>query len=212
MVSGSEPGTSKSVSISSDYCHVLIYPPRLPAPRLVMVSTRVLNGWLQTLSAGHSGFICGLGSALALLHLTIFHDVEKLHSAVNVAQLPLVPFKLTSFLTSFSFLIALWACNRSSCRTWSCNAPTSSVLLPFCINPPQRLYKMLSFFLCKSYSNHRMTDLLHQRPSPGNSLPTASASFLRRSPVSLLGASRHDVPYFASLSSKACSRLYFTMP
>lgn len=119
MVSGSEPGTSKSVSILSHYCHVLIYPPRLPVLRLVMVSTRVLNGWLQTLSAGHSGFVCGLGSALALLHLTIFHDVKKLHSAVNVAQLPLVPFKLTSFLTSFSFPIALWACNRSSCRTWS---------------------------------------------------------------------------------------------
>ena len=66
------------------------YSPRLPALHLVMVSTRVLNGWLRTLSVGHSEFVCGLGSALALLHLTIFHDVEKLHSAVNVAQLPLV--------------------------------------------------------------------------------------------------------------------------
>jgi len=29
-------------------------------------------------------FRCGLGSFLALLHITISHDVEKLHTAVQV--------------------------------------------------------------------------------------------------------------------------------
>jgi hypothetical protein len=34
-----------------------MYPsPRLPALRLVMVSTKVLNGWPQTLSAERNGF------------------------------------------------------------------------------------------------------------------------------------------------------------
>ena len=49
-----------------------------------------------------------------------------------------------------------------------------------------------------------------QRFSPGNNRPTASASFLRFSPRSREGASRHSVPYLVSFSSSACSFLGFT--
>lgn len=49
-------------------------------------------------------------------------------------------------------------------------------------------------------------------PSPGNNLPTASASFLLFSAISLDEESRCVVPYFASLSSRAWRRLCLTTP
>jgi len=117
------------------------------------------------------------------------------------------------FLPYFS-CYRLQTLNRSSCRVRvrSYDAQRIIRFLSFCIKRPRGFIKCFPF-IHDSYTNGTALDLLSlHRNSPGKSLPTASASFLRLSPCSRLGVSRHCDPYFASFSRRACNRLFFTIP
>lgn len=100
----------------------------------------------------------------------------------------LSPFENSSFLLSFMYLDGPWI-RYDTMGSYFLEIPV--------------------IFHPSNYSGRTVENNIY-RPSPGNNLPTASASFRLLSPICLPAVSRLVEPYWASFSSSACNRFCLT--
>jgi len=95
---------------------------RLPVPLLVMVSTRVLSGWPQTLSADHNVFFFLVSLRFGFfISVVTRHDLSRCRKITHRRKRRSITTRLVQvqvYIVSrfISLLITLSARSRSSCR------------------------------------------------------------------------------------------------